>query len=130
MLHLYDHTTIAHVMALNIEPELRALLTVRIAALKTAAFDLTDCTEFLVVDDPGDSEQDIVRHIGQSPLIEPIDGLRFGSPDFHPHWDYLTRHSGWFEMILTFGSAFAYVLFVKDADDILPELVTMCRYYA
>lgn len=130
MLHFYDQATINQAMTLDIEPELRALLTLRIAALKSPAFDLTELTEFLIVDDPDDTEGDIVRRIGQSPLIEPTDGIRFGSPDFHPHWDYLTRHSGWFEMILTFGSTFAYVLFVRDANDILPELVTMCRRYA
>lgn len=130
MLHLHDRATMARALTLDLDPQLRVLLTVRFAAHVTPDYDITDDTEYLIVDDPGDTEADIIRHIGQSPLTEPIDGHLFNSPGFHPHWDYLVRHPGWFEMILTFGSTFAYILFVRDAEGILPELVALCRRYA
>ncbi|MHA6723806.1 hypothetical protein [Sphingomonas sp. RS2018] len=123
MLHFYDRVTIAHALSLDLDPRLHKLLAVRIAALPGS---LIDHTEYLVVE-AGDTEADIVRHVGFSPLIEPIDGARFGEPGFHPFWDYLQDRNGWFEMIVTFGSTFAYVLLIQDAETRLPELLTMCR---
>ena len=129
MLHLYNRATMARAVTLDLDPHLHQLLKARIDCLTTADFDITDDTEFVVVQ-PGDSEADIMRHIGFSPFIEPINGARLGGCGFHPFWDWLGDHTGWFEMIVTFGSTFAYVLFIHDAEGTLPELRTMCRRYA
>ncbi|MDH7973531.1 hypothetical protein QH494_15175 [Sphingomonas sp. AR_OL41] len=119
----------ARAFTLDLDPQLRVLLAARIAALVTVDYDLTDDTEYLIVD-PGDTEADIIRHVGFSPLVEPIDGARFGSAGFHPFWDWLGGHAGWYEMIVTFGSAFAYVLFISDADGVDSDLLSMCCRYA
>lgn len=129
MIHLYDRDTIARALTLNLDPRLRELLAARIAALDTEYGDLTDYTEFLVLE-PGDTETDIVRHVGFSPLIDPIGGRRWPDPCFKPSWDFLANHGVWFEMIVTFGSTFAYVFFVRDAAGTAGELVTMCRALA
>ena len=126
MLHLYDRATMAHALTLDLEPRLHALLSERIAALSD---DLIDYTEYLVVE-PGDTEADIIRHVGFSPLIEPIDGIRFGQPGFQPHWDLLVDHGGWFELIETFGSAFAYVLLIRNEEGIETGIRQLCRHYA
>ena len=126
MLHLYDRATMAHALTLNLDPTLLALLKDRIGALGEA---LIDWTEYLVVES-GDTEADIIRHVGFSPLVEPIDGKRFGALGFHKHWDWLGRHDGWFEMIVTFGSTFAYVLFIPDREMIPEELLKLCREYS
>ena len=68
--------TIATVPKLEIDPKLKALLAERIAALTE---DLIDYTEYVVVQ-AGDTEDDIIRLLGFSPLVEPIDGARFGTP--------------------------------------------------
>jgi hypothetical protein len=129
MLHLLGRDMISQASTFDLDPQLRELLIARIAALVTADYDLRDHTEYLIVDDPDDSEVDIVRHIGLSPMVEPFDGIRFGSPGFHPFWDYLQKHDGWFEMIITFGSAYACVLLIRDADCMLPDLISLCRQY-
>lgn len=123
MLHLYDRATMAHALTLDLEPRLRALLAEQIGSLVTADHDLTDQTEFLVIE-PGDTEDDIIRAVGFSPLVEPIDGLRFGEPGFYSWWDWLADRGGWFEMIVTFGSTFAYVLLIRDTDG---PLHALCR---
>ncbi|MCK8457891.1 hypothetical protein [Sphingomonas faeni] len=129
MLHLYDRTSAAHALTLGLDRQLHRLLTKRIAALGTPYGDVTDHTEFLVVE-PFDTEADIVRHIGFSPLVEPFDGFRFGEPDFHPGgWDWLAEHGGWYEMVVTFGSTFAYILLIQDKDGVIPELRRLCRRY-
>ncbi|OQW74775.1 MAG: hypothetical protein BVN32_12545 [Proteobacteria bacterium ST_bin14] len=129
MKNLYNRATMARALTLDLDLQLRALLAARIAALVTADYDLTDWTEYLIVE-PGDTEADIIRHVGFSPLVEPIDGARFGSAGFQPAWDWLGKHLGWYEMIVTFGSTFAYVLFIRDADGVDSELLLMCRHYA
>lgn len=126
MLYLYDRATMAHALTLDLDPRLHRLLTDRVAALGE---DLADWTEYLVVE-PGDSEADIVRHVGFSPFVEPFDGIRFGQPGFHAHWDWLAQHDGWFELIQTFGSTFAYVLLIADAEGVPPELLSLCTFYA
>jgi hypothetical protein len=117
MLHLYDRATMAAALAADLEPQLHRLLAERIEALGD---DLIDWTEYLVVE-PGDTEEEIVQHVGFSPLVEPINGARFGTPGFHPHW---------FELIETFGSAFAYVLLIRNEKEAASGILTMCRFYA
>ena len=126
MLHLYNRETMALALTADLDTDLRRLLTARIAALGE---DLIDWTEYLVIES-GDTEADIVRHAGFSPLVEPIDGRRFGEPGFHPHWDWLTDQSGWFEMIVTFGSTFAYVLLIQDSEGVPLDLLCLCYEWA
>ena len=122
MLHFYDRATMAHALTLDLEPTLKALLHARIEGLKP---DLIDYTEYLVIE-PGDAEEDIMRHVGFSPLVNPIDGVRFGEPGWHPFHDWLGKHDGWCEMIVTFGGTFAYILLIADKHGILPCLRSLC----
>ena len=126
MIHLFDRATMVHAMTLDLEPRLRRLLAERIAGLNTEFGDLTDYTEFLIVE-PADTEADITRHVGFSPLIDPVNGHRWPDPRFQPGWDYLADHGGWFELIVTFGSTFAYVLLIADAANEQADLQAMCR---
>jgi hypothetical protein len=125
MLHLYNRATMAYALTLNLHPQLHVLLSRRIAALGE---ELIDWTEYLIIQ-PGDTEADIVRHVGFSPLVAPIDGARFGGAGFHPHWDYLADVGGWFELIETFGSTFAYVLLIQNAEGVPRDLLALCRRY-
>jgi hypothetical protein len=119
----------ARALASNLDPQLHNLLSIRIAALVTEDGNLTDWTEYLIVE-PGDTEGEIIRHVGFTPLIEPIEGARFRGAGFLPHWDWLADHDGIFEMIVTFGSTFAYVLLIRDAAGVPSDLLALCRRYA
>ncbi|MCU6453931.1 hypothetical protein LPN01_07560 [Sphingomonas sp. A2-49] len=127
MLHLYDRATMANALTLDLEPQLHRLLAQRIDSLTE---DLIDITEYLVIDPILDTEADIVRHVGFSPLVDPIDGICFGEPDFHPAHDWLQDHGGYFELIVTFGSSFAYVLLIRDDVEVDHPLLLFCRRYA
>ena len=129
MLYLYDRVAMERALTLPLDRRLHELLAQRIASLVTPDGDLSDWTEYLIVE-KSDREADIVREIGLSPLFEPIDGIRYGEPCFRPHWDWLACHDGFFEMILTFGGTFAYVLFIEDHPDADPELLAMAREFA
>ena len=126
MLHFYDRAGFARALTLDLDANLHRLLADRIGALTE---DLIDCTEYLVVQ-PGDTEVDIIHCIGLSPLIEPMDGIRFGEPGFRPHWDYLAAQDGWYELIFTFGSDFAYILFIHKEDQAADPLQRLCHAYS
>jgi len=129
MLYIYDAATMDAALASDIDLELRSLLSNRKAALITPLGDLTDDTVFLVIQ-AGDTEAAIIDYLGQSPLVEPMDGIRFPGDGFQPHWAWLQHHRGWYEMILTYGSTFANVVLIQDAPGVLPVLLAMCRRYA
>ncbi len=123
MLHAYDRATFAHLLTLKLDPVLYRLLSERISGMTE---EMLDHTEIVVVEG-GDTEDDIVRAIGLSPLVEPINGARFGEEGFLPHWDWLADHGSWFEMVVTFGSTFAYVLLLERRGN--PALVDLCERF-
>ncbi len=129
MLYIYDRATMASVLSQQLPDGLNTLLRQRAASLVRRDYDLTDWTEFLVIQ-PGDTEADILQHVGFTPLTEPIDGIRFGEQGFSPFWDWLYDHGEWFELAITFGSTFAYVLFIPNAEGVLPELLSLCVEHA
>ncbi len=111
MLHLTDRAAITAALASDIDPALRNLLATRAAALVTNDYDLTDCTEFLVVEE-GDTEADIVAAVGFSPLVDPIDGYRIGEPGFQPGWDWIADRGDWLELSFSFGSDAAVIMII------------------
>jgi hypothetical protein len=127
MLSLHDTASIEAALATPMQPTLHKLLTDRIN--DAAASELLELTHLLVVQ-PGDCEHAIAEEICLTPLTNPLDGQRFGSPEFQPWWDYLEAHDGYFEMIITVGNGgFAFILLIEDADGVQPELLDLCRTY-
>lgn len=129
MLTFTEAASIAASSTAPVSPELQHLLAERVE--QWIATDVLGLTEVLIIERE-DTVRDITREITLSPLVNPLDGARFGSEGFRPVWDWLQRHdSGWFEMIITVGdSGFAYVLFIRDADGVDPASLALCREYA
>lgn len=126
---VHDRASAAHVLRLGLEPDVRTALEAELALLTSGEHDLTDCTDILLVE-PGDTEADIAREAGFSPLVDPLSGARFGDPAFEPGWDLLTVRGGVFRLVFTFGSTHATILLVPHADRILPDLLDLCRRHA
>jgi hypothetical protein len=123
MRHL-DSRALAQPLPTDLKPHLSRLIEARIRALGEALIPWTE----IVVIEPADTEADIIRAIGFTPLIEPIDGARY--PDFEQGaWDVIVDHDRYFEMQFTFGSTFGYLLLVEDADSVIPELRELCRRF-
>ncbi|SDD84807.1 hypothetical protein SAMN05444678_1268 [Sphingomonas sp. YR710] len=128
MLSLSDTGLMLEALTLPLEPELHRLLAEHIE--HTIASGLGGMTHIIVIQ-PGDTESAIVEEIGMSPLVNPIDGIRYPSPAFHPGWDWLQRCEGWFIMIDTVAdSGFAYVILIQDAEGVLPDLRRLCHAFA
>lgn len=128
MLFAYDRASMAHLLSLDLDPQLHSLLERRFAALITPYGDLTDATEFFVIQSSM-TEAEIQDELGYSPLEEPITGARFGSAGFQPYWDHLVRHDGWFELAISYGSTFGTIILV-EADGVLPDLLAMCESFS
>ena len=129
MIIMHDRISAARALASNLDPPMRAALVAELALLTASEHDLTDWTDIALIQ-PGDSEDDIGREVGFSPLIDPISNVRFGKPGFEGGWDHLSMYGGVFRFVFTFGSTHATILLVPDADGILPELLTLCRHHA
>jgi hypothetical protein len=127
MISMHDRASLEAAPTLPLEARLRPILLARIQHY--AAHGLLDLTHLLVVQQ-GDTVADLIEEVGFSLLLNPLDGARFGSADFHPWWDGLQRHDGWFELIVTVGnSGFAFVLFIQDAPGVDPDLLALCRSF-
>lgn len=128
MLSFHDAAAVAAApKTASINPSLKQLLADRVHDWTTT--DLLHLTHVLIVQ-PGDTERDIIDQVAFSPLSSPIDGERYGTKEFVPHWDWLERHDGWFELMVAFSDGYACFLFVQDADGVDPHLLQLCRTYA
>jgi hypothetical protein len=110
----------------SIDPALQRLIADRVH--DWAATDLLDLTHLMIVQ-PGDTEQDIIDRVAFSPLVNPLDGERWGTKAFTPHWDWLEAHGSWFELMVTYGDGFACFLFIPDSEGVDPELRKLCHAY-
>jgi hypothetical protein len=128
MLSFHDSASVAAAPGAVSDPALARLLSKRVRLW--ASGGVLGMTHLLVVE-PGDTEAAIVEEVGFSPLVNPIDGERFPSPFFEPHWDWLQAHEGWTELILTVGnSGFAYVVWIGNSAGTDSELLALCRAHA
>ena len=129
MLSIYDAASLDVALALPLDPRLRGLIEKRIASAR--AKGLADMTHIVVVT-PGDTEADIVAEVGWSPLVNPIDGCRFGEPGFVEHWDWLQGLEGYgLERVVTVGnSGFAFILLIENAPHTDAALAALCQQYA
>lgn len=113
---------------MSIDPHIRSLLAKRVKDwTDTAVLDLTH----LIVFEIGDNEDDILREATINPLVDAVTGERYRSPAFMPHWEWLQKHNGFFELIWTVGNdGFAFVMIVCDEEGVDSEIRAMCHEYA
>ncbi|MEH6792319.1 hypothetical protein [Parasphingorhabdus sp.] len=129
MITLRTAAAVKSTIALLADNPLRALLSQRIDQLTNAweGIDLSDLTHFLIMQ-AGDTAADAEHELGWSLLVNPVDGARFGQPDFTPSWEWIEDHGGWFEAVYIISNdGFGISLFVQDHPDADPELLALCR---
>ena len=128
MLSFSDAASVAASPDAVSDPRLYRLLVDAVA--HWTAVGVLDMTHLLIVE-PGDTEAAIVEEVGFSPLVNPLDGQRFGSAPFSPFWDDLRDRGGWFELVVCVGdTGFAYALFIADRSGTDPQLLSLCRAFA
>jgi hypothetical protein len=125
MISLPDREAMTAALAKSLPTDLHTLLNNIIEhAARTELLDLT----YIVVVEPGDTAQAITEELAASPLINPIQGIRYDEAGFHPYWAHLTQRGRYFELIHPIGNdGFAFVLLIDAAGE--SELVSMCERY-
>jgi hypothetical protein len=129
MITLRTATAVKSTLDLLADNQLRSLLTERAEQLTTAweGIDLSDLTHFLIIQ-PGDTAEDAEHELGWSLLVNPVDGARFGQPDFTPSWEWIEDHGGWFEAVFIISDdGFGVSLFIQDHPETDPALLALCR---
>lgn len=128
MLSISDAAAIAAApMNASIDPDLRQLLADRVHDWTVT--DLLTLTHVLILP-AGSTEKDIEAETGYSPLVNPLDGSRFGSPSFIPPFDWLQQHGRWAELIQTVSNdGWALVLFIELTDETDAALRSLCLAY-
>jgi len=110
------------------DPQLKNLLSDRVR--DWSALGLLDLTHLVIVE-VGDTDASIIEELGFSPLVNPLNGKRFGMEGFVLPFDYIEDHGSCFELIVTVGNdGFAFVLFVRDRVGVDPKLLSMCNTHA
>lgn len=127
MISIYDQPALEAALRRDLDPELRHLISIRLASEQ---HDLLELTHIIVVE-AGDALRTIEDELGFSPLNNPIDSARFGTKAFVPYWDYLKHHTTFWELIVAVGDGgFAFIVIIQDAEGTPSELLAMCRRYA
>lgn len=129
MLTITDGESLARALNQPIDPQLKQLLMLRRDQL--AEFqDLTEIAHFVIVE-PGDSLGALERELGFSVFQNPVDGRRFGDPEFSPGWEWLADHGHCFEMVFVYtDDGFGHVVIVPNEPGIDPELLRLCQAYS
>lgn len=127
MLSIHDPATRQQVLRLDLEPTLRRHIEGHLN--RAEASGLLDHTHVLVIESD-DTELDIIRELGWSPLLNPLSEARFGTRGFEPYWTHLIDLGGWFELLHPIGdSGFAAILLIEDRESACPELQGMCQHF-
>lgn len=85
-----------------------------------------EIVRFMIVE-PGDDPHDMEP----CPLINIVDGRRFGDAGFTPSWEAIEDHGGACELTFVLSDeGSGVVIFVPCREGIDPDLLKLCRTYA
>lgn len=123
MLEIYEET-IAAALTAPLDAVCRDLVGRIVSdARASGLWDLT-CIAVL---DPTDGTEDLKQLLGFDPRTGPLGGA---DGEFTPWWDWLEHHPGYFELLHTTGSDFAYFVLVPDCGPDPTGLAALCRQHA
>ena len=129
MISVRDEASLSRALELPIDDRIKSLLRERRTQLGYD-FDLTELAHFLVVQ-PTDKLSAIEQALGFSILVNQVDGLRFGDPDFSASSEWIADHGFCFEAVFIFeDSGFGHVLLVLKLPAVNADLIAFCTQYA
>jgi len=121
MIIIQTWAALEHALLSPLDPRLRSILALR----RDQLAGWGDIAHFIIVQ-PGDKPE----QIEPPPLINLVDGCRYGDPAFEPSWEHIQDHGGWFELTYILSDdGFGHIIFIPDAEGIDPELLSLCRTY-
>lgn len=116
MRSLYTSALLRTALSCPMDAQLHGLLTAQ--ANHLGIHGLADLTHIVVIEG-ADTEADLQREVGFSPLDNPQGHVRFDQPGFCPAWDRLQDHGGWIELLFTVGNdGFAFIVLIDGQHDL------------
>ena len=90
-----------------------------------------DLHGLIAVLEAGDTREQLSEAIGLDVLSDPWTGVRFGEYAFHPAFEILLEHAGFFELVIVPGDGdYGIVIFIPKSAGVAPELLSFCQAYA
>ncbi len=131
MLSLYDTVSMDFALSCPLDPFLKQLLLKRLDMLSEYSdFDLSELAHFVIVE-PGDTMTTIEVELGFSPLVNFVDGAKYGDADFTPSWEWMIAHGPWFESVFARSdSGVGICLMVPNRPDVEPKLLELFQTFA
>lgn len=121
MLTINDRASLAHVLSLSINADLKALLLKREKQLAEYG-DLAELARWVIIQ-PGDTVEAVEEELGFSPFQNAVDGSRFPDTGYEPSWEWRIDHGFCFEVVFVFSdSGFGEVLFIEKAEGSFNDL--------
>jgi hypothetical protein len=112
------------------DPELLALIRLRIADTAEFVDDFSELVFFIVVQ-PGDDLATVDAALGFPVMANRFNGIAFGEPGFTPSWDVLEEHPGFYELVYVLSDdGQGVTVFVTRAEGVSAELLAMCREFS
>jgi hypothetical protein len=126
MLSIADGEALSRALNSPVDDRIKSLLLERQDQLGHTIWD----TAGFVIVQPSDSLADLEKCIGFSVFQNPVDGSRFGEPDYTPAWEWIEDHGFAFEAAFILTDDFAHVLVVQKQEGVPAELLDLCTTYA
>jgi len=117
-------------------PAIRSLVELRFAQVCAGEPYDYDLHGYMVVVEPGDSDEQFEEETGWPLLFDPFADVPYGHPDFSPSFDTLEVHhdehgNTFYEVLFVLSdSGFAVTAIVPKVEGIDGRLLSMCRSYA
>jgi hypothetical protein len=128
MISITDGGSLARALKLPIDFRLKRLLIERRNQLGFD-FELSEMARVVIIQ-AGDSLQALERELGYSFFVNPVDGSRFGEPDFTPGWEWIADHGYCWELVWILDDAFGHIVLIQNSPMQNRLLRALCLTYA
>ena len=130
MIIIRDTASMQFALSCSLDNGLKQLLLDRLDVLRDFSdFDLSELAHFIIVE-PGDHLATIEEELGFSPLVNFVDGARFGDPAFTPSFEWIMSDGHWIQMVFALSdSGFGINLIVQNCLSVDPILIAFCNVY-
>ncbi|QDM40633.1 hypothetical protein [Altererythrobacter sp. TH136] len=118
---IYDDATLEAALATPLDANLRDLVNRIVSHARMSGLWGLTCIAVL---EPVDGKEDLEQLLGFDPMTGPLGDA---DGEFTPWWDWLEHHPGYFEVLHTTGTEFAYFVLVPDFGPDPAGLAELCR---
>jgi hypothetical protein len=126
MLTITDGGSLSRALTYPLDTQLSDLLIKRQSQL---GGEIEGIASFVVIQS-FDRPRWVENALGYSVFENPVDGTRWGDPEYTPAFEFIEDHGFAFELAFQFTDDFTHVFFVENAPNTHPDFLSFCAHYA